>query len=762
MNQLPLAFALLLSLTFAKHGVAEETPVDPSLLTLDRLYGGDEFDGHTVDARWLDEATYTVLESAEEGGKEIAAYDAASGERRVLVSAASLTPSGSPTPLPVDDYAWSDDRSRVLIYTNSQRVWRQKSRGDYWVFDRTSRQLIRIGGDAAPATLQFAKFSPNGRRVAFVRQGNIYVQTVGEDDVRALTHSRNPFVVHGTFDWVYEEEFGLRDGFRWSKDGKRIAYWTIDSLAVEKFPLVNHTDSLYPQVKWIPYPKVGQTNPIASIHIVEVAGGGTRQVELPSDWEEFYVPAMEWLGDGRLVVHQLNRPQNQLRVLIADAARENSAELFVDADDAWLDMHDDLIWFADDQRFAFASERDGWRRIYLGARGDGSLRLATPGEFDVIDLLHVDEAAEQLWFLAAPDDPTQRFLYRCDFDGDDLQRVTPAEAQGVHAYRLSPECGWAIHTASSMDSPPVVELIGLPQHQTVRTLSDNAKLKEKLAALRISKPEFFRIAIEDDVELDGWLIAPPEYDEAKKYSLLVYVYGEPAGATVVDGWSPRNYLWHQMLAQQGYFVMSIDNRGTKAPRGRAWRKSVHQKIGVLPPQDQAAAVRAVLKERPYLDPDRVASWGWSGGGSMSLNAIFKYPDLYSAAIAVAPVPNQRYYDTIYQERYMGLPKDNPEGFLAGSPINFAHQLEGDLLLVHGTGDDNCHWATTPNASRRTHPLRQAVRADGLSQPQPFDQRTSQHDPPPASVDDGVSVRTCAAWPAGAVATVQRKNRCCDC
>jgi dipeptidyl-peptidase-4 len=279
-------------------------------------------------------------------------------------------------------------------------------------------------------------------------------------------------------------------------------------------------------------------------------------------------------------------------------------------------------------------------------------------------------------------------------DSSVTERVTPEDQPGTHRYQISPDGRWAVHHWSSLDQPPRVELVRLPSHERVRTLEDNQALRDKLAKLRLGESEFFRVDIGGGVQLDGWCLTPPKLDPKGKYPLLIYVYGEPAGQTVRDRWGGKGGLWHRMLAQRGYVVMSFDNRGTPAPRGRAWRKVVYRQIGILAPTEQAAALKQVLKERAYLDAERVGIWGWSGGGSMSLNAIFKYPQLYATAMAVAPVPNQRYYDTIYQERYMGLPDDNVEGYLQGSPINFADQLEGNLLLVHGTGDDNCHYQVT--------------------------------------------------------------------
>jgi dipeptidyl-peptidase 4 len=340
------------------------------------------------------------------------------------------------------------------------------------------------------------------------------------------------------------------------------------------------------------------------------------------------------------------------------------------------------------------SERDGWRHIYKVGLPKGNPTLITPGDLDVIQIAGTDRKSAQVYFTASPDNATQKYLYRVGLDGQGRERVTPKDQPGTHDYEVSPDGRWAVHHFSTANTPPIVEMIRLPSHERVKLFTDNERLRKKLAELEPVKTEFFKVDIGNGVVLDGWCMLPPHFDSRTKYPLLVHVYGEPAGQTVLDRWSGGNQIWHRMLAEQGYVVMSFDNRGTPAPKGRAWRKTVFHKIGILAPQEQAAAVKAVLKERPYLDPERVGVWGWSGGGSMSLNAIFKYPDLYQTAISIAPVANQRLYDTIYQERYMGLPGDNVDGFIQGSPITFAHQLKGNLLIIHGTGDDNCHYQGT--------------------------------------------------------------------
>ncbi len=365
--------------------------------------------------------------------------------------------------------------------------------------------------------------------------------------------------------------------------------------------------------------------------------------------------------------------------------------VFTDKDEAWVEVME-FTWLAGGQSLLWLSERDGWTHAYSVPRDGGEARLLTPGDYDVVGVNAVDENGGWLYVTASPEAPTKRFVYRVPLDGKGKpERVGAASQTGVHRYDISPSAKWAFHNYSSLDTPPVTELVRLPSGDTVRVLAGNAALKSKVEALARKPVEFFRLPIGEGIEVDGWRILPPNFDPGKKYPLLVYVYGEPAGQTVQDSWGGNTYLWHLMLAQQGYIVASFDNRGTPAPRGRAWRKSIYRQIGVLASADQAAATRAALAAWPYADASRVGVWGWSGGGSMTLNAMFRYPDLYKTGVSVASVPVQRLYDTIYQERYMGLPKDNAEGYANGSPVTFAKNLKGNLLVVHGTGDDNVHY-----------------------------------------------------------------------
>ncbi len=688
---------------------APAVPIKRGLLTVERIFGPEpEFKSESWGpAHWFkDGSGYTTLETSEtfacvelagdEPAKEIrdiVKYDPESGQREIIVPAASLIPAGQTLPLKIENYAWSDDAEKFLIFTNAQRVWREKTRGDYWLLNRKTGTLKQLGGQAAPSTMMFATLSPHGGSVAYVCENNLFVQSLQDLQITQLTFDGCATIINGTADWVNEEEFHLRNGLRWSPDSQSIAYWQFDTAGVREFSLVNSTDSLYPQITSYAYPKVGETNSACRGGVVPATGGATQWFNPNPDPRSHYIPRMEWSSDSqRILFQQLNRLQNTNQVISGDPQTGETQVIFTDRDDAWVEVMSEWRWIDKGASFLWLSERDGWQHLYAVTTEDQAIRLLTPGNFDVVSVAGVDEQRGLVYFIASPDNPTQRYLYRARLDGTgEVERVSPIEQQGTHSYRFSKDGLWAFHTFSCFGQPPVIELVSLPEHKVVRVLTSNAALQQKLAELTPCPNEFFKVDIGQDVVVDAWCIKPPDFDPARSYPLFIHVYGEPAASTVVDAWGGDNYLWHAMLAQRGYVVMSIDNRGTPAPLGRAWRKSVYRQIGSIASADQAAATQEILRQRPYLDAARVGIWGWSGGGSMSLNAIFRYPDLYQTAMAIAFVANQRFYDTIYQERYMGLPADNEDGFTHGSPITFAHQLKGNLLLVYGTGDDNCHY-----------------------------------------------------------------------
>jgi dipeptidyl-peptidase-4 len=583
-------------------------------------------------------------------------------------------------------------------------VWRANTRGDYWVLALENGKpgaLKKLGGDAPEASLMYAKFSPDGTRVAYVREQNLYVEDLASGRILSLTTDGGGDIVNGTGDWVNEEEFSIYDAFKWSPDGHRIAFWQFDTSGVQRFTLIDNTTGLYPSLLQFPYPKPGTTNSAVRVGVVPAAGGATVWVKSAEPLRDHYIPRMEWADARTLVVQNMNRLQNRNDVLLADAASGEARRVLRDEGTAWVEEMDEVVWTGDGREFVWVSEKDGWRHAYAVTRDGSGERLLTRFEGDLAAIRAVDTTGGNLYFIASPANATQRYLYTARLDGDgSVRRITPDNQPGTHTYDISPDGRWAMHTWSSFQMPPKTEIVTLPDHRAVRVLIDNAALADKAAPIIDPPVEFMKVTVDDGVVLDGYMLRPKGFDSSRKYPVVVFVYGEPASVMVNDAWGGVNMLFLRAIASRGYVVVCFDNRGTPALKGAAWRKVVYGAVGELSSKEQAAAIRILTKQRPYLDPTRIAIWGWSGGGSNTLNAMFRYPDVYKVGVSVAPVPDQRLYDTIYQERYMGLPDENEKGYRAGSPIHFAEGLRGKLLLIHGSGDDNVHYQGTERLVNR--------------------------------------------------------------
>jgi dipeptidyl-peptidase 4 len=688
-----LLVACLATVTFAQS--------DPALLTLDRIYNSDEFNGRGVGGfKWLkDGNSYARIEpsAATRGSQDIVRYDIATGNRQVLLAAEKLKPADAEKSLAINGYDWSADDTKMLIYTNSKKVWRQNTRGDYWVLDLASGKLTKLGGDAKPSTMMFAKFSPDGKKVGYVCENDLYVQDVATGKITRLTKDGSHTLINGTSDWVNEEELDLRDCWRWSPDSKSIAFWQFDASGIKDFILLNNTKGVYPELTYIPYPKAGTTNAAVRAGVIGAAGGPTVWMKTPGDPRNNYIAMMDWTDNSsEIVLQYLNRRQNKNEVMYGNAKSGAVRTVLTESDAAWVDVNvTKMTWLEGGKRFLWVSERDGWNHVYSVSRDGKDVKLITPGDFDVINIQSVDEQGGWLYYRASPETATQRYLFRRRLDGSGTaERVTPDAQKGWHNYNISPNSRWAFHNYSSFGAPAKFEVVDLANKSVQRVMEENSALRAKLATLKLGPREFFRVDIGQGVTLDGWMIKPPDFDASKKYPVLMFAYGEPAAQTVMDTWGGDDYLWYQMLAQQGYIIASVDNRGTPAARGRAWRKAIYKKNGVVNSQDQAGAIRSMVATLPFVDGARIGIWGWSGGGSSTLNAMFRYPELYKMGMAVAPEADIRYYDTIYTERYMGLPQDNPEEYKQGSPITYVDGLKGDLLIVHGTGDDNVHYQAT--------------------------------------------------------------------
>ena len=641
---------------------------------------------------WLPDGDhYSQTEKNSQGTYDIVSYSAANDQRSILIPAQQLINPATGKQIIVWNMEFDASGRKVLLFTNTRKVWRLHTRGDYWVLDLTTGRLQQLGVGLPEARLMFAKFSPQGDRVAYVCLNNIYVEELATGKRTALTTDGNDEIVNGTFDWVYEEEFGCRDGFRWSPDGKTIAYWQSDTKGTGWFPIINNVDSLYPTIQRFPYPKAGTTNSAVRVGTVPAQGGATTWIELPGDPREHYIPRMEFIPESNeLFIQQMNRAQNTNRVWIARTGESTAQNIFTDTDAAWLDTNDQVKWLDGNRWFTWQSERDGWRHIYRVSRDGKQILPITHGEFDVIQEVGMDRKKGLVYFIASPDNFTQRYLYQAKLSGKgEAKRLSPADQSGQHRYSISPNGRWAMHTFSNAQTPPVIERISLPDHKQVKLITDNAKARQEFEALGLQPKEFVKVR-SGELLLDAFMIKPVQFDATKKYPVIIDVYGEPANSTVQDVWvggSP----WHQYLANQGYIVVSIDNRGANAPRGREWRKCIYGEVGTFACQDQAQGIQDLARQYPFIDLSRVGITGWSGGGSQTLNCMFRYPQVFHTGIAVAFVSDQRLYDTIYQERYMNTPQANPDGYRKGSPIHYVEGLKGNLLLIHGTGDDNVHY-----------------------------------------------------------------------
>ncbi|MFK7810432.1 MAG: S9 family peptidase [Saprospiraceae bacterium] len=645
--------------------------------------------------RWIETGlAYTTLEGSEEysGAHDVVRFDTKTGKQSILISAKQLIPKGAKKPLRIANYTWSSDKKQVLIFTNTKRVWRRNTKGDYWILNLENNNLRQIGAKLTESSLMFAKFSPNGNQIAYVSDHNLFVEDVTSGRINQITKDGSTTLINGTFDWAYEEEFGCRDGFRWSPDGKHIAYWQVDAKGIRDFLMINNTDSIYAHTIPVQYPKVGESPSSCRIGIIPSAGGSTQWMNIPGDNQQHYLPRMKWSEDSQsIVAFQLNRKQNTVKLWTCDKNNGTSKNIYTEKDEAWIDAinENDWLWLNNGKYFTWISESDGWKHLYNITKDGKKKALISTGNYDVISIVQMDKKDGWVYFMASPENATERYLYKLPlYKPGAAERLSPTNQSGTHRYQIAPNGNYAFHTFSNSNTPPTVNLISLPAHKIVRKLIDNKVYNNKITKLKRSPVEFFQVTTEDDVTMDGYMVKPHDFDASKKYPVLFYVYGEPAGQTARNGWNSS--LWHTMLAQKGYIVITLDNRGTPSPKGRAWRKSIYRKIGVINSRDQAMAAKEIQKW-DFIDSERIGVWGWSGGGSMTLNLLFRYPEIYKTGMSVAPVANQLYYDNIYQERYMGVPWENKADFIEGSPITYAKNLEGNLLLIHGTGDDNVHY-----------------------------------------------------------------------
>lgn len=626
-------------------------------------------------------------------GGEIVSITLPKSERKVIIGSDLLAQTNGKPAIRIRSFQLSNDGTKALIYTNSKKVWRYDTRGDYWVADMTNNKLTQIGKDKPASSLMFAKFSPDGSKVAYVSGHNIYVEDLATGTNKALTTDGTTRLINGTFDWAYEEEFDCRDGFRWSPDGKSIAYWQIDARKIRNFLMINNTDSIYSYNVPVEYPKVGQDPSACKVGIVDISTAQTKWLAVPGSEIQNYIPRMDWVpNSNNIILQQLNREQNVSTIYLANAATQKLTEVYKETDKAWIDAVDSFDWINSNKEFILKTEKDGWAHLYRINIENKKATLITNGNYDVMAVNLIDEANGLVYFSASPNNATQKYLYKTKLDGKGkLEMVTPSVLPGTHNYTISPTGAFALHSYQSSTVRPVSEWMNFKTNNPLTMQGSITSQMGNQSAAK-NKVEFFKITTEDGIELDGWMKKPDNFDRTKKYPVVFYVYGEPASATALDVYSAgSNRLYVGDMAKDGYIYVSMDNRGAPVPKGKAWRKAIYKNIGQINIRDQAMAAKKLLAANAFMDKDRVAVWGWSGGGSSTLNLLFQYPEIYKTGISIAPVANQLTYDNIYQERYMGTPFPTTDAYVAGSPVTHAKNLKGNLLLIHGTGDDNVHY-----------------------------------------------------------------------
>ena len=615
----------------------------------------------------------------------------------------------------IESFLFSQNKNKILLFTKSVKVWRYNTKGDYWVYDFKTKQGKKIGKSMPDSSLMFAKFSPNEKFVAFVSKEksdknirnsstsvNIYIENLENNSIKKLTSSNGTKkLINGTFDWVYEEEFGCRDGFIFNESGNKIAFWQIDANQVRDFYMINNTDSIYSYTIPVEYPKVGEDLTPAKIGVINLDNGEIQWMNIPGESHKYYLPRMTWIpGKDELMVQQLNRKQNHSKIFVANSDTGESKLLMEEKDDAWVDLRSSWPYqvqagwkfINSGKEFLYTTEKDGWSHIYRFNIKKQTEYLVTKGNYDVVKPLAYDEKSDEVYFIASPNQPTERYLYKTSAKGKgNLKRITPEILEGSHNYQISTKAKYTFHSFSNYFTRPMQAVVSLPDHKFIN--EDQNMVNKFDREKKNDHPlEFFQITTVDDVTMEGWIVKPKNMDKNKKYPVLFYFYSEPAGQTGVNRYGAgNNGLYDGNLAEDGYVYVTFDGRGTPSPKGRAWRKAIYRQIGRVNVRDMAMGAKAVFDKYTFIDTSRVAVHGWSGGGTATLNCLFQYPEIFHTGIAVAAVANQLTYDNIYQERYMGDPKESYQDYVDGSPIKYAKNFEGNLLYIHGTGDDNVHY-----------------------------------------------------------------------
>jgi dipeptidyl-peptidase-4 len=684
---------LLFSAFVASFSQAQQPAGAGKALTVERIYSQPSLSGRltrglawTPDGKGL--SYFETKDSGREAKTELWMMDAASGERRLLVAADKLEailPADTSRPTQAtglgrrapSQYVWAPDGSGLIFVGPASLAW----------FDLKSQSAHTIL--SGKETIADVKLSPNGKYVSFIRDHNIIVLEYSRRDLSGLirlTTSGTEEIRKGELDWVYPEELEIKTAYWWSPDSSAIAYFEMDERKVSQYPLVDFS-SPSGEAEMERYPTAGGANPVVRVFVVSLNGGEPRTMDTGAE-TDIYIPRVNWLTDSKqLAIQRLNRTQTRLDLLIADTTTGKTHAALSENDPSWINVSDDLYFLKDGKRFLWSSERNGYRHLYLFDLEGKQLAQLTKGDWEVSAVDAVDEAKSLVYFTATEKSPMERQLYRVALDGTGFTRVT--KDAGTHAAIFAPNAAAFYDTYSNTAAPQRQDLW---RADGSRITAINENKVAELANYHLSPMEFLTVKSRDGVQLNASIIKPPDFAPQKKYPVLVYTYGGPHSQVVRNAWGGANLLWHQLMAQKGYIIFSLDNRGS-AGRGHVFETPLHFRMGAQELSDQRDGVQ-YLKSLPYVDSNRIGIWGWSYGGYMTLHAMFEAGDDFKVGFAGGPVTDWRYYDSIYTERYLGLPRKNEKGYRDSSPVKYAAQLKGKLLIAHGTGDDNVHYANT--------------------------------------------------------------------
>ncbi len=626
---------------------------------------------------------YTRLEK-EAGFDVVNQYNIATGKLEKQLVNANEVKGDTDFRKKFDEYVFSESEDKMLITTDVKQIYRHSTSGQFYVYDRSVMSFDRLY-DKAPQ--RYATFNPKASKVAFVSNNNLFFKDLASGKISQITNDgKENEVINGATDWVYEEEFALAKGFEWSPDGKKIAYFRFDERAVPQFTLEYHNNEVYPETSTFKYPKVGQANATVSVFIYDTETGKSIKAsgdEGPND----YYPRIKWTKDAnKLCVFHLNRLQNELTLFIADATTGDTYPMMKEANKYYISLHDNLTFLKDGKHFLWTSEQAGFNHIHKYEMSGRPVLSITNGDWDVTNFYGIDENKGVLYYQAAENNPMERQIYSIKLDGSD--KKTLIGTKGTNAAQFSSTFDYLVVTHSTLNDAPTYNVFNR-NGEKIREIETNKHIAGLQMEAKVAKADFFNFKLDNGTALNGWIMKPANMKKRKKYPVLMFVYGGPGNQQVLDAWKGANYWWFEMLTQKGYIVACVDNRGTGG-RGEDFKKMTYKQLGKYETEDQISAAK-YLGTLPFVDASRIGIFGWSYGGFMATSCLFKGGDVFKSAIAVAPVTNWKWYDSIYTERYMQTEKENEAGYKENSPVNFADKMKGNLLLIHGTTDDNVHF-----------------------------------------------------------------------